>query len=217
MTRFLGAFYQSNSATEVIELVTNAIAAGFETAPALTIGLVAVAALPLLVVGGAVARRFSRPPVPGEKTWRQGTKTQLVGARGSEGGKIGVGSSPESMPAPAYSRAIVSIEADGEGAGANGTASSAEGTSGEVFQFGTGMFARIGREADNDICLTHPTVHRYHALIRRSYEEGYEISDLSDAAGNGVLLNGKRISNATLSDGDVIGLGAARLKFGLPQ
>lgn len=72
---------------------------------------------------------------------------------------------------------------------------------------------RIGREEDNEIRLTHPTVHRYHALVRRSIEDGYEIADLSDVTGNGVLINGEKISHRRLFDGDVISLGAARLRF----
>lgn len=72
---------------------------------------------------------------------------------------------------------------------------------------------RIGREDDNDLCLTHPTVHRYHAVVRRTPESDFIVVDLSARDGNGVLLNGRRVAQARLRDGDVIGLGAVELRF----
>jgi hypothetical protein len=72
---------------------------------------------------------------------------------------------------------------------------------------------RIGRESDNDICLSDKTVHRYHAAIHRSDTAEYIITDLSSADGNGVAVNGERLVKARLHDGDVIELGLARLKF----
>ena len=72
---------------------------------------------------------------------------------------------------------------------------------------------RLGREDDNDVCIDEATVHRYHAIIKRSLEAGYVISDISTDGGNGVFVNGKRTREATLEDGDEINLGAARLVF----
>lgn len=72
---------------------------------------------------------------------------------------------------------------------------------------------RLGREDDNDICLDDKTVHRYHAVIKRSVDAGYVISDISTSDGNGVFINGKRMREARLEDGDEINLGAARLVF----
>ena len=72
---------------------------------------------------------------------------------------------------------------------------------------------RIGREADNDISLMEKTVHRYHAVIRRTTDGEVVITDLSGAEGNGVLINGTRVGEGRLKPGDIIGIGEVRLKF----
>jgi pSer/pThr/pTyr-binding forkhead associated (FHA) protein len=76
-----------------------------------------------------------------------------------------------------------------------------------------GQVIRIGRHADNDIRLADASVHRYHAVIQRTAEEAFVITDVSGKDGNGVRVNGERLERAHLSDGDVIELGRARLKF----
>jgi len=76
-----------------------------------------------------------------------------------------------------------------------------------------GQVIRIGRHEDNDIRLTDTSVHRYHAVIERTPEEAFVITDLSGEQGNGVRVNGTRTPQARLADGDVIELGRARLKF----
>ena len=77
----------------------------------------------------------------------------------------------------------------------------------------SGQVIRIGRHQDNDIRLADTSVHRYHAVIQRTPEEAFVITDVSGKAGNGVRVNGERLEHAMLSDGDVIELGRARLKF----
>lgn len=72
---------------------------------------------------------------------------------------------------------------------------------------------RIGRHQDNDLRLPDTTVHRYHAVIERTPEEEFVITDLSGKSGNGVRINGTLQSRAHLADGDVIELGRTRLKF----
>jgi pSer/pThr/pTyr-binding forkhead associated (FHA) protein len=72
---------------------------------------------------------------------------------------------------------------------------------------------RIGREEDNDICLSAHTVHRYHAVIRRTTEGEVVITDLSGDDGNGVLVNGVRVSEARLTKGDTIKVGEVKLRF----
>lgn len=76
---------------------------------------------------------------------------------------------------------------------------------------------QIGRQDDNDICLDESTVHRYHAIIERSWEHGLIITDVSGPEGNGIKLNGEKISRAGLVDGDVVELGAARLRVVIPK
>ncbi len=53
----------------------------------------------------------------------------------------------------------------------------------------------IGRAPDCDICLQHPTVSRYHALLERT-PEGLKLTDLGSV--NGLYLDGKRISQPIL-------------------
>lgn len=83
---------------------------------------------------------------------------------------------------------------------------------GQRYVIGRSML-RIGREADNDICVLEKTVHRYHGVIRRTTDGDVVITDLSGVDGNGVLINGVRVSEGRLKAGDVIGIGAVRLKF----
>ncbi|WP_424957933.1 FHA domain-containing protein [Hyphomicrobium sp. 1Nfss2.1] len=72
---------------------------------------------------------------------------------------------------------------------------------------------RVGREADNDICLQEKTVHRYHAVIRRTSDGEVIVTDLSGPEGNGVLVNGARVGEGRLKPGDVIAIGEVKLHF----
>jgi hypothetical protein len=76
-----------------------------------------------------------------------------------------------------------------------------------------GQMTRIGRHPDNDIRLPDGAVHRYHAVIERTADDEFVITDLSGKDGNGVRINGERLERAHLVDGDVIELGRTRLKF----
>ena len=76
-----------------------------------------------------------------------------------------------------------------------------------------GQTVRIGRHEDNDIRLADSSVHRYHAVIQRTPEANFVITDLSGKEGNGVRINGERMAQARLVDGDLIELGRAKLKF----
>lgn len=83
---------------------------------------------------------------------------------------------------------------------------------GQKYVVGRAML-RIGREADNDICLQEKTVHRYHAVIRRSTDGEVIVTDLSGPQGNGVLVNGARVGESRLRAGDVIFIGEVKLNF----
>lgn len=85
-------------------------------------------------------------------------------------------------------------------------------TGGNRHDVGRGIL-RIGRDADNDICLDDKTVHRYHAAIHRTDDAAYVVTDLSSADGNGILVNGHRIQATQLTDGDIIELGQTKLTF----
>jgi FHA domain len=76
-----------------------------------------------------------------------------------------------------------------------------------------GNMIRIGRHEENDIRLASQTVHRYHAVLHRTPEQKFVITDLSGPAGNGVLVNAERVEQAALAAGDLIELGDVRLRF----
>ena len=81
----------------------------------------------------------------------------------------------------------------------------------------SGNMVRIGRHQENDIRLASKTVHRYHAVMHVTPEQDYVITDLSGEAGNGVIVNGRRVEQATLKGDDLIELGETRLRFRLRQ
>jgi FHA domain len=72
---------------------------------------------------------------------------------------------------------------------------------------------RIGRHQDNEIFIPDRSVHRHHAVIARTFDADYVITDMSGEGGNGVLINGERFLESRLFSGDVIQLGEARMRF----
>jgi pSer/pThr/pTyr-binding forkhead associated (FHA) protein len=68
----------------------------------------------------------------------------------------------------------------------------------------------IGRSPAADIVLDDASVSRRHALIAR---RGETTVVLDDRSLNGVHVNGVRVSEATLSDGDTVAIGHVRLRF----
>jgi len=69
---------------------------------------------------------------------------------------------------------------------------------------------RIGRSLTADIRFDDATVSRRHALVVR---EGDDVRVLDDRSLNGTLVNGRRIDQHTLRDGDEIVVGRHRLLF----
>jgi hypothetical protein len=63
---------------------------------------------------------------------------------------------------------------------------------------------KIGRDEENDIVLTHPTVSRFHAKIIRD-GENYFIEDLNSA--NGTFVNGIKVKKELLNDNDILQFG----------
>jgi phosphoserine phosphatase RsbU/P len=73
----------------------------------------------------------------------------------------------------------------------------------------------IGRSADQDFVLNDPRVSRKHAVIVRE-NDVYTVVDQGST--HGTYLNGERIAQATLKDGDVLHLGSlvgSKLRFQL--
>ncbi|MBK5254605.1 MAG: RDD family protein [Vicinamibacteria bacterium] len=72
----------------------------------------------------------------------------------------------------------------------------------------------IGRDPTNDVVIADALVSRRHALIVFDGRE-YLFHDCQSS--NGSLLNGARVSERRLADGDVLWLGASRLLFRAPE
>jgi pSer/pThr/pTyr-binding forkhead associated (FHA) protein len=70
---------------------------------------------------------------------------------------------------------------------------------------------RIGRAFDNDLVLADPGVSRYHAELRNPGDGTYEITD--QQSHNGIFVNGQRVSSATVTEQDVIGIGRAKFRI----
>ncbi len=72
--------------------------------------------------------------------------------------------------------------------------------------------ATLGRSADNHLALDDQLVSRHHAVIRE--EAGrFVLADLGST--NGTFVDGRRVKERVLSDGDVIRLGGTTLLFSL--
>ena len=69
----------------------------------------------------------------------------------------------------------------------------------------------IGRSATADIHLDWATISRNHAKIVPAGDGVWQISDLG--SGGGILVNGKRTSNALIRPGDVVTISHFRLKL----
>jgi hypothetical protein len=69
----------------------------------------------------------------------------------------------------------------------------------------------IGRSSDNDVQLSNDSISSHHAEIHRRREGDFYIVDL--ASSNGVYVNGNRVNQLELHDGDLIELGEVRLHF----
>jgi hypothetical protein len=71
----------------------------------------------------------------------------------------------------------------------------------------------LGRSEDNQIRMTHQGVSRRHAMITVT-PKGFYIKDLGSQ--NGTFVNGGRITERLLADGDSIDIGQAKLVFRTP-
>lgn len=172
-------------AEHVLALARAWLTEGLVRAPALMVGLGLLLAMPVLVTVGYILQR------------RRAAERAVVAAKACATGATDIDTTravTEGMAWPADAFLFI------------------DGGNGSGKPVGRELL-RIGREDDNDLCLEHPTVHRYHAVVRRTPESDFIVVDLSSRDGNGVLVNGERVAQARLRSGDVIGLGEMRLRF----
>jgi hypothetical protein len=155
----------------------------YARAPALVLVLAVLIALPPLAMAGLLLRRQGRSPDSTVRISRP-SRRQAAAPR-----NVKVRTELSTWPTEAW------IE-----------------VAGRRHVIGRAML-RIGREADNDICLQEKTVHRYHAVIRRTTDGDVVITDLSGVEGNGVLINGTRVGEGRLKKGDIVGIGEVKMKY----
>lgn len=84
--------------------------------------------------------------------------------------------------------------------------------SGERHAINSAAF-RIGRHTDNELPLDDPSISRHHAQIQRKRDGSFSITDLESM--NGVFVNDKRVSSASIKEGDLVELGDVRMRFSL--
>lgn len=82
------------------------------------------------------------------------------------------------------------------------------------FKIDSGM-VRIGRERDNDLCMTDPTLHRYHAVLERTPDAEYYIAYVGDPDRDGLFVDGQPFARKRLRGGEVLQIGAIKLRFTL--
>jgi pSer/pThr/pTyr-binding forkhead associated (FHA) protein len=68
----------------------------------------------------------------------------------------------------------------------------------------------IGRSLASDVRLEDVSVSRRHAIL---VSRGPHMRVLDDRSSNGVFLNGRRVTEADLSDGDVLALGRIVIRY----
>lgn len=80
----------------------------------------------------------------------------------------------------------------------------------------TGECFRVGRNPDNDLRLTHPSVSRRHAELRRAQDGSYTVRDADSM--NGVYVNSQKVREVVLREGDRIEFGDVVMRFSrLPE
>lgn len=73
---------------------------------------------------------------------------------------------------------------------------------------------RVGRMPDNDLVLNDKLVSRYHCVITGT-PAGFVLTDLQST--HGTTVNGEAVTSArTLADGDVLVVGATKIRFSQP-
>lgn len=169
--------------------------AGLERTPALAFGIVAMLALLPLTLTGLLLR---------PARWDETTVTLRHGRDGGRdangdqraGDELGRGFATAPWPSDGWIDIVT-------------------GAAPARYEVGRRTLVRIGRGDDNDALIDAPSIHRNHAVIGQTDEGVFGIWDLSGPDGNGVMVNGRRIVDAELADGDRVSLGEVGLVFRL--
>jgi two-component system cell cycle response regulator len=78
----------------------------------------------------------------------------------------------------------------------------ASGVSVAVYLLSRGTELSVGRAPDNDVCLPDLNVSQHHARVRANADGVIVIEDLKST--NGIFVNGERVTQRTLGDGDLV-------------
>lgn len=79
------------------------------------------------------------------------------------------------------------------------------------FELGKKKVIRIGKKTDNDIVVSDKTVSRNHIEIQVTDDNSYLLKDLNST--NGTMINGMKVKEAFLSQGDQIEIGETKIEF----
>jgi hypothetical protein len=171
----------------------------YSRTPALMVGLAAVLLMPPLALASGVITRFALLRHAGRQSPTQylGQYPSAVGDSG--GANVAAPDHPSNMAWPR--------EAWLTGSAPAGTRQP------PLLRSMPRELLSIGRGEDNDLVLDEATVHRYHAIIQRTPDTLFLIKDLGGPGGNGVFVNGERVTEAHLLDADRIALGNVLLVF----
>jgi hypothetical protein len=77
-----------------------------------------------------------------------------------------------------------------------------------------GRRANVGRVADNDLALNHPSVSKIHGALVMNQEGTLFVADTGST--NGTYINGRRLAygeKCHITDGDVVGFGDVEVRF----
>lgn len=78
-----------------------------------------------------------------------------------------------------------------------------------------GPRAVIGRSDDAECVLRDPNISRRHAELRQDAAGQWEIFDLGST--NGIKVNGRRVTEAPLREGDQVTIGTTTFRFGIER
>lgn len=72
-------------------------------------------------------------------------------------------------------------------------------------------WCRLGRAPDNDISFDNDSVSGHHAEVHYLPNGSFQVCDLDST--NGTWVNGNRVENQIIENGDIVELGEVRLHF----